>query len=404
MNAKVYITYAQRTATGAFGGQLSTVRVDDLLAHLLSDLKEKANFPLEKIDDCIIGCANQAGEDNRNLARMGLLLAQFPVSIPASTTNRLCGSSLDALISGFAKIKAGFSDCVMVGGAESMSRAPYVLSKAESAFSRQQNLYDTSLGWRFPNPKMEELFGLLSMGETAEEVAETFKINRQRQDQWALRSHQFALKEESQRLHKKEIIPLSLVQKKGPSLLIDTDEGPRSQTSLEKLAQLKPAFRNGGTVTAGNASSLNDGASLVVLVSEPFLKEHRLTPLAEVTGFGIGGVHPNVMGIGPVEAVKRLCERFKMKVNDFDRVELNEAFAAQVLASIDELHLDENKINLHGGAISLGHPLGSSGTRLITTLVHQMNGSIEGPKIKNALATMCIGLGQGIAVSLSQPN
>lgn len=394
---QAYIVHATRTAIGSFAGTLSGTRVDDLLAHLLLDFKNKFEFSLELVDDVIIGCANQAGEDNRNIARMSSMLAGYPFSVPGTTVNRLCGSSLDAVISAYTRIASGMGDFFIVGGAESMSRAPYVMSKAQNAFDRNQEIFDTSIGWRFPNPKMKELFPLYTMGETAEEVAKLYNIGRDRQDEFALKSHQKAIKAQAENKFQKEIVPFEIKSKKD-SKIFDKDEGPRADTSLEKLSKLKAAFRDGGTVTAGNSSSINDGASLMVIVSETFLKRYRLTPLARVTSFGVKGCHPNTMGLGPIEATIDLCRRGQMRTEDFDLIELNEAFAAQSLTCIDKLNFDQTKVNINGGAIALGHPLGSSGTRILGTLVHEMNRNPA--KYKKGLATMCIGVGQGIAVSV----
>jgi len=391
-----YLIHARRTPIGSFGGVLSGLRVDDMLAELLKDFAKSASFDLKEIDDTIIGCANQAGEDNRNLARMSLMLAGYPFEVPGTTINRLCGSSMDAVIDAHARIQAGIGECFIAGGAESMSRAPYVMSKANSGFDRTQKMWDTSIGWRFENPKMAHIFPLLGMGETAEEVQKLHQITREAQDQFALASHQKAVAAQSRGEFKNEILPLTIESKKGSSV-IDTDEGPRADTSLEKLAKLKPAFKKDGTVTAGNSSSINDGASMVVVCSEDFLKRHKLTPLAVVTGGAVHGLHPNIMGLGPVGAVKKLVHRFNYKVSDFDLIELNEAFAVQALSCIKELELDPSKVNRNGGSIALGHPLGCSGTRIITTLVHQMQ---KDPSLKKGLASMCIGVGQGIALSI----
>lgn len=393
-----YIVHAKRTAIGSFGGALSSVRVDDLLAELFKDYAKSANHELKEISDTIIGCANQAGEDNRNLARMSLLLAGFPLEVPGTTINRLCGSSLDAVMDAHARIAAGFGDCFIAGGAESMSRAPYVLSKSSSPFERSQKMWDTSIGWRFENPKMAQMFPLLGMGETAEEVQKLHQISREDQDAFALSSHQKAVKAREESRFKDEIVPISIESKKGTTI-VDSDEGPRADTSLEKLAKLRPAFRKDGTVTAGNSSSINDGASMVVICSEEFLKRHNLKPLARITGGAVHGLHPNVMGLGPVGAVKKLCDRFGHKISDFDIIELNEAFAVQALGCIKELELDTSRINKNGGSIAIGHPLGGSGTRILTTLIHQMQ---KDPGLKKGLATMCIGVGQGIAVSVER--
>lgn len=393
---KTYIVHAKRTAIGSFGGSLSTVRVDDLLAELFKDYAKSATHDLKEIDDVIVGCANQAGEDNRNIARMSVLLAGYPVEVPATTINRLCGSSLDAVIGAHSRIQAGLGDCFIAAGAESMSRAPYVMSKPKTAFARNQKMWDTTIGWRFPNPKLAERIPLLGMGETAEEVQLKHKISREDQDHFAYLSHQKALEAIAAEKFKNEIVPITVKLKKS-EFIFDTDEGPRENSTLEKLAKLRPAFKDGGTVTAGNSSSINDGASMVVIVSEDFLKKHKLTPLCEITGGAVAGLEPNVMGLGPVHATNKLCERFNKNVTDFDIIELNEAFAVQSLACIKELQLDPSKINLYGGAIALGHPLGCSGTRILTTLTHLMQAN---PNYKEGLATMCIGVGQGIALSV----
>lgn len=391
-----YLIHARRTPIGSFGGVLSNLRVDDMLAELFKDFAKSSKFDLKEIDDTIIGCANQAGEDNRNLARMSLMLAGYPFEVTGTTINRLCGSSLDAVIDAHSRIQAGIGDCFIAGGAESMSRAPYVLSKAGSGFDRSQKMWDTSIGWRFENPKMAQIFPLLGMGETAEEVQKLHQISRERQDEFSLLSHQKALAAQSRGDFKDEILPLTLESKKGTSV-IENDEGPRIDTSIEKLAKLKPAFRKEGTVTAGNSSSINDGASMVVVVSEDFLKRHNLQPLAMITGGAVHGLHPNTMGLGPVGAVKKVAHKFGYKISDFDIVELNEAFAVQALACMKELELDPSKVNRNGGSIALGHPLGCSGTRILTTLVHQMN---KNSSFKKGLASMCIGVGQGIALSV----
>jgi acetyl-CoA acyltransferase len=393
-----YIIHAKRTPIGSFGGALSSVRIDDLLAELFKDYARSAKHDLKEIDDAVIGCANQAGEDNRNLARMSLLLAGFPHEVTGTTINRLCGSSLDAVMDAHARIQAGLGECFIAGGGESMSRAPYVLSKPNSAFDRSQKMWDTSIGWRFENPKMSAMFPLMSMGETAEEVQKLHNISREDQDKFALASHQKAVAATEAGKFKDEIVPITVESKKG-STVVEKDEGPRSDTSLEKLAKLKPAFKKDGTVTAGNSSSINDGASMVVLCSEEFLKRHNLQPLACVTGGAVHGLPPNIMGLGPVGAVKKLCTKFGYKVSDFDLIELNEAFAAQSLGCMKELELDPAKVNRNGGSIALGHPLGASGTRILSTLLHQMK---RDPKLQKGLATMCIGVGQGIALSVER--
>lgn len=392
---RTFIVTAKRSAIGKLGGKLSPVRVDDLLASVLKNIKDSLTFDPALIDDVIMGCANQAGEDNRNVARMSLILAGLPLSVPGSTTNRLCGSSLDALMDGYARIQAGLADCLLVGGAESMTRGPYVLSKGQSAYDRNQVMYDTTFGWRFPNPKMENMFPLLGMGETAEEVASLYKISREEQDQFALSSHQKAVAAWNRGDFLDEIVPYTVDLKKD-SYIFGQDECPRGDTTIEQLAKLKAVFKKDGTVTAGNSSPMNDGAAAMLIVSEEFLKTHNLTPMIEITGGAVRGVHPSTMGLGPIEAVNTLLKRFNKKMTDFDAIELNEAFAAQALGCIKGLELDPGKINLNGGAIAIGHPLGGSGARIVTTLAHQMK---KNKAIKEGLATMCIGVGQGIAVS-----
>lgn len=392
---RTFIVYAKRSAVGKLGGKLAPVRVDDLMGAVLKNIKDSLTFDPALIDDVIIGCANQAGEDNRNLARMALILAGLPLDVPGTTTNRLCGSSLDALIDGFGRIQSGVADCLIVGGAESMTRGPYVLAKAESAYARDQKMYDTTFGWRFPNPKMEKMFPLLGMGETAEEVAMLYNISRAEQDQFAFGSHQKAIAAWDRGDFLDEVIPYTVELKK-ESYIFAKDECPRADTTLEALSKLKAVFRKEGTVTAGNSSPMNDGAAAMLVVSEEFMKSHNLTPMIEVTGAAVRGVHPSTMGLGPVEAVKVLMKRYNKKITDFDAIELNEAFAAQALGCIKGLELDPSVVNRNGGAIAIGHPLGGSGARIVTTLAHQMK---KNKSLKEGLATMCIGVGQGIAVS-----
>lgn len=400
MVKKTFIVNAKRTAVGKLASKLGPVRVDDLLALVLQNIRESLNFDPKLVDDIIVGCANQAGEDNRNLARMSLILAGFPFEVPGTTINRLCGSSLDALIDGHARIQAGLADCLIIGGAESMTRGPYVISKAKEGYDRDQKMYDTSFGWRFKNSKMEKRFPLMGMGETAEEVASLLNISRTEQDLFAFHSHQKASAAYLRGDFDNEIIPVE-VQLKKDSYIFTKDECVRSDTTVEALSKLKPVFKDGGSVTAGNSSPMNDGASALLIVSEEFLKTHGLTPIMEITGASVRGVHPNTMGLGPVAAVNLLCQKFNKKISDFDSIELNEAFAAQSLGCIKELQIDPTKVNLNGGAIAIGHALGSSGTRIVTTLAHQMN---KNKNIKEGLATMCIGVGQGIAVSFRNCN
>lgn len=390
-----YIIYAKRTPIGKIGGALAPVRVDDLMAHLLINFKEQGAFPLEEIDDVIVGCANQAGEDNRNLARMAVVLADYPLSVPGVTLNRLCASSLDGVMDAAARIGAGFADCILVGGAESMSRGPLVISKSASPFGRDNQMFDSTFGWRFPNKKMQEMFPLYSMGETAEEVNVKFQISRQEQDEFALNSHKKAISAWEQGLFNDEVVPYE-VQLRKKSYLVQKDEGPRAETNMEALGKLRAVFRKGGTVTAGNASSMNDGAALVAVVSEEFLKRHNLTPMTRIIGGATHALHPNHMGLGPVGATEKLCKRFGLQVKDFDVVELNEAFAVQSLACMKDLDIDPSVVNLNGGAIALGHPLGCSGARITTTLTHLMQ---KFKNTKKGLATMCVGVGQGVAVA-----
>lgn len=392
---RTFIVNAKRTPTGKIAGKLSNIRVDDLLAITLKNIKESLTFDPLLIDDVIVGCANQAGEDNRNLARMSLLLAGFPFEVPGTTINRLCASSLDALIDGHARIQAGIADCLIIGGAESMTRAPLVIAKSNEAFDREQKMYDSTFGWRFKNPNLEKLFPLLGMGETAEEVATLLKISRIEQDQFALSSHQKATAAYKRGDFKNEIIPVTITTKKD-STIFNKDECVREDSSIESLSKLKAVFKKDGTVTAGNSSPMNDGAAALLIVSEDFLKAHKLTPMIEITGASVRGVHPNTMGLGPVAAVKLLCQKYHKKISEFDAIELNEAFAAQALGCINELNIDPATVNKNGGAIALGHALGASGVRIVTTLAHQMQ---KNKNIKEGLATMCVGVGQGIAVS-----
>jgi acetyl-CoA acyltransferase len=392
---RTFIVYAKRTAIGKLGGKLSPVRVDDMMAFVLQDIKDNLTFDPALIDDVIIGCANQAGEDNRNLARMAVVLSGLPLSVPGTTINRLCGSSLDAIIDGFGRIQSGVADCLIVGGAENMTRGPFVLSKAQNSYDREQKMYDTTFGWRFINPKMEKMFPLYGMGETAEEVAALYEITRAEQDKFAYNSHVKAIAAWNRGDFNAEVLPYNVELKKD-SYLFAKDECPRADTTIEALSKLRPVFRKDGTVTAGNSSPMNDGAAALLIVSEEFMKTHNLTPMIEVTGAAVRGVHPNVMGTGPIEAVKVLLKRYNKKITDFDVIELNEAFAAQALGCIKGLELDPSKVNLNGGAIAIGHPLGGSGARIVTTLAHQMK---KNKSIKEGLATMCIGVGQGIAVS-----
>ncbi len=379
------IVATARTPMGRYGGQLKDVRPDDLAAIVLKEACERAHVKPEEVEDVILGCANQAGEDNRNVARMALLLAGFPVEVPGQTVNRLCGSGMQATITAAREIQAGAADIMIAGGVESMTRSPWVMPKPSGAFARgPQTVYDTALGWRLVNPKMAAMYGTLQMGETAERVAQKYEISREDQDAFALRSHRRAIAaQESGRLAE-EIVSVDG---------IGQDEGPRVDTSLEALAKLKPAFAETGSVTAGNASPLNDGATALVLMSEAKAKERGLKPLARLVSAAPAGVHPDYMGIGPVPSSLKALEKAGLAAADVGVVELNEAFASQSLACIRLLGLDEEKVNVNGGAIALGHPLGSSGARLVGTLVREM----ERRDAEYGLATMCIGVGQGIA-------
>ncbi len=399
---------AVRTPIGAYRGDLSPVRPDDLAAHVLRALLNRTGVDPAAVDEVVLGCTNQAGEDNRNVARMAALLAGFPADVPGITVNRLCASGLDAIIYADRAIRAGEGDLLVAGGVESMTRAPYVLGKAESAYDRSQPLFDTTLGWRFPNPKMEALFPLESMGETAENIYAETHISRARQDAFALESQRRAVAAVNAGRFADEIAPVPIPQRKGEPLWIDTDGHPQMKqvgdryelsTSAEKLASLKPVFRPGGTVTAGNASGLNDGAAALLLASEDRAAAFGLRPLVRIVGSASAGVDPRTMGYGPIPAVRKLLQRTGLTVADIDLIELNEAFAVQALAVMDALGLPHDRTNVNGGAIALGHPLGCSGARLMTTLVHEMkrrhrSGVAASPY---GLVTLCVGVGQGVA-------
>jgi 3-oxoadipyl-CoA thiolase len=388
------IVDALRTPIGKYGGVLKDVRPDDLSAFVLKALVERNKLDPEEVDDVLWGCANQAGEDNRNVGRMATILAGFPFSVPAATVNRLCGSSLEAINQAARAIWAGEYELILAGGVESMTRAPYAIPKNVSGQALYGNLtaYDTALGWRFPNPAMEKIIPLESMGETAENVATLYSISREEQDLFALRSHQLAVQAQQEGRWNDEILPVEVPQKRGEPILVRHDEGPRPDTSFEKLSKLPPAFRQGGSVTAGNSSSLNDGAAGIILMSEPRAKALNLTPLARVVSTGIAGVDPRCMGIGPVPATEMALKRAGLQMTQIDLMELNEAFAAQSLACIRELGVDPDLVNVNGGAIALGHPLGCSGARILTSLVYEM----KRRKSRYGIATMCIGVGQGI--------
>jgi acetyl-CoA C-acetyltransferase len=390
----VYVIDGVRTPVGRYGGVLAAVRPDDLAAVPLAALVARNGLDPARIDDVVLGCANQAGEDNRNVARMALLLAGYPQSVPGTTVNRLCGSSLDALQHGARAIATGEARMVVAGGVESMSRAPWSLPKPGHAYARGSiTAWDTSLGWRYPNPRLEEQFPLESMGETAENIfAATPSISRERQDEFALRSHQRAVAAAAEGRFDAEIVPVS-VPVRGGSETVSVDEGPRADTTSEALARLKPVFRPAGTVTAGNSSGLNDGAAAVLLASGEAAEAAGLRPIARVVASAVAGVDPRTMGLGPIPATRKALALAGLQVADLDLVELNEAFAVQALACMDALGLDHEKVNVNGGAIALGHPLGASGARIVTTLVHELRRR----GARYGLATMCIGVGQGIA-------
>ena len=398
---EAYLCVGRRSAVGQFGGALAQTRPDDLLAQVIrATMADVPNLDPTAIDDVIMGCANQAGEDNRNVARMAALLAGLPESVAGVTVNRLCGSGLDAVAMAARTIKAGEANVILAGGVESMTRAPMVMPKADTAFSRKAEIYDTTIGWRFVNHNIKESFGVESMPETAENVAEDFGISRQDQDAFAQRSQLRAAAAIASGRFAREITPITLQQRRGNSIVFDTDEHPRA-TPLEKLATLATPFRQNGSVTAGNASGINDGAAALIIASEEAVAKYGLTPMAKITGTAVAGVAPRIMGIGPAPATQKLLTRLGLKISNIDVIELNEAFAAQSLAVMRELGLpdDADHVNPNGGAIALGHPLGMSGARLALTAAHEMQ--IHGHKL--ALCTMCIGVGQGIAMILEQP-
>ncbi|MEO9337730.1 3-oxoadipyl-CoA thiolase [Mesorhizobium sp. SB112] len=398
--AEAFICAYLRTPIGRFGGALSSVRPDDLGAVPLRALVEQnPGVDWEAVDDVIFGNANQAGEDNRNVARMSLLLAGLPVGIAGTTINRLCGSGMDAVITAARAIKSGEAELYIAGGTESMSRAPFVMPKADTAFSRNAEIYDTTIGWRFVNPLMKKQYGVDSMPETGENVAEDYKVSREDQDAFALRSQQKAVAAQENGRLAKEIVPVSIPKRKGDPVIVDKDEHPRGDTTIEILSKLGTPFKKeGGTVTAGNASGVNDGAAALIIASEVAARKYGLTPIARIVGGAVAGVAPRIMGIGPAPATKKLCARLGITPQDFDLIELNEAFASQGIAVLRELGIAEDAahVNPNGGAIALGHPLGMSGARITGTAALEL--SLTGKK--RALATMCIGVGQGIAIAL----
>jgi 3-oxoadipyl-CoA thiolase len=388
---------AIRTPVGALGGGLSSVRPDDMAAHVIKTILERNPIDPALVEEVFMGCANQAGEDNRNVARMAALLSGLPLEVGGVTVNRLCASGLNAINMAARAIKAGEGDVYIAGGVESMSRAPYSLPKAESGFPfGNLTAYDTALGWRYPNPRMKEMYGTDAMGETAENIArERPHLTREKQDAFALRSHQLAIAAIDSGRFRQEIVTVAIPQKKGDPKLVDTDERPRRGTTMESLAKLKPAFaKEGGTVTAGNSSGLNDGAAVVLVMSEDKAKELGLKPLARIVSSAAAGVPPRIMGVGPVPATRKALQRAGLQIKDVGLMELNEAFAVQSLAVLEDLAIDPDLVNVNGGAIAIGHPLGCSGARLITTLVHEMR--IRG-NVKYGVATLCVGVGQGEA-------
>jgi len=398
---EVFICDAVRTPFGRYGGALSSIRTDDLATLPIRALIERnPSVDWAALDDVIYGCVNQAGEDNRNVARMALLLAGLPQTVPGATMNRLCGSSLDAVGTAARAIRSGETQLMIAGGVESMSRAPFVMPKADSAFSRTAKIEDTTIGWRFVNPLMKAKYGIDSMPETAENVAEEFKVGRPEQDAFALRSQQRWAAAQAKGFYRGEIVPVSVPGKKGAITTVDRDEHPRPDATLEALAKLKGVVKPEGTVTAGNASGVNDGACAIVLASEAAAKRHKLNPKARVLGMATAGVAPRIMGVGPAPATRKVLEKTGLKLSQIDVIELNEAFAAQALAVTRELGIpdDAAHVNPNGGAIAIGHPLGASGARLVTTAMYQLQ-AIKG---RYALCTMCIGVGQGIALVIER--
>lgn len=397
----VYICDGIRTPIGRFGGVLSSVRPDDMLALVIKELMQRnSQLTGDDIDDVIAGCANQAGEDNRNVAKMSALLAGLPTNVAGMTVNRLCASGLDAIAMSARTIAFGDAKVMIAGGVESMSRAPFVMPKATAAFSRKAEIYDTTIGWRFINPKLEKQYGTDSMPETGENVAEKFKVSREDQDLFAYRSQRKTAKAQVDGFFAEEIVPVTIPKRKGDDVVVSQDEHPRSDTKIEKLAQLGTPFKENGTVTAGNASGVNDGACALLIASEDAVEKYGLTPLARFIGANVAGVDPEVMGIGPVPATKQLLQRYHLTIDDLDVIELNEAFASQGLAVLRMLGIDDNdaRVNPNGGAIALGHPLGMSGARLALTASRQLQKTSG----RYALCTMCIGVGQGMAMLLEK--
>ncbi len=394
------IISAVRTPIGRYGGVLKEVRPDDLAALTIAEAVKRARIDVGDVEDVIFGAANQSGEDNRNVARMALLLAGLPVHVAGQTVNRLCGSGLQAINSAAQAIQTSAGDTFVAGGSENMTRAPFVMGKPDAAFSRAMQLQDTTMNWRFVNPRLAEQYYPYTMGETAENVAAQYGVSRADQDSFALRSHQRAVAAQQSGRFAEEIVPVTIPRKKGEPTIVSNDEPPRADTSLEKLAALKPVFRQGGTVTAGNAAGLNDGAAALVLTSLSKARAAGLQPRARVVATAVAGVDPAYMGLGPIPATRKVLQRAGLSLHDIDLIELNEAFAAQSLQCARELEIDQEKLNVNGGAIALGHPLGCSGARIVVTLLHEL----ERRGGRYGLATMCIGVGQGIATVIERLN
>ncbi|MEA2657771.1 MAG: hypothetical protein QOF64_356 [Candidatus Binatota bacterium] len=395
------IVEALRTPMGRHSGIFKNVRTDDLAAYIIAKMVEKSGVNKEEIEDVYFGCTNQAGEDSRNVARNAALLAGLPYTIPGATVNRLCGSGLEAINQAGRAVETDHGDLFVAGGVENMTRGPWVMGKPANAFQRGDvQMYDSSLGWRFPNPRMGELYSLINNGETAENVAEKYQVSRKDQDELAFASHQKAIKAQQDGRLKDEIVPYQIAQRNGAPLVHDKDEGPRADTSLEILAGLRPVFKKEGSVTAGNSSPLSDGAAALLITTPQKAEQLKLKPMARIVASATAGVHPNFMGIGPIPASQKALKRAGLTIEQIDLVEINEAFASQVLACIRELGVDPKKLNVNGGAIALGHPLGCSGARIVTTLVHEMNKRGN----RYGLATMCIGVGQGIATIVERIN
>jgi acetyl-CoA C-acetyltransferase/3-oxo-5,6-didehydrosuberyl-CoA/3-oxoadipyl-CoA thiolase len=395
------IVEALRTPMGRHSGIFKNVRTDDLAAYIIAKMVEKTGVNKEEIEDVYFGCTNQAGEDSRNVARNAALLAGLPYTIPGATVNRLCGSGLEAINQAGRAVETDHGDLFVAGGVENMTRGPWVMGKPANAFQRGDvQMYDSSLGWRFPNPRMGELYSLINNGETAENVAEKYQVSRKDQDELAFASHQKAIKAQQDGRLKDEIVPYQIAQRNGAPLVHDQDEGPRADTSLEILAGLRPVFKKDGSVTAGNSSPLSDGAAALLITTPQKAEQLKLKPMARIVASATAGVHPNFMGIGPIPASQKALKRAGLTIEQIDLVEINEAFASQVLACIRELGVDPKKLNVNGGAIALGHPLGCSGARIVTTLVHEMNKRGN----RYGLATMCIGVGQGIATIVERIN